>query len=134
MSMDRDGAVKLLRAATTVGARRYVIVSSVGAEHPPPGEEVFAVYLRAKAEADAAVTASELDWTILRPGALTEDPGTGNARIDSEPFRGRVSREDVASVLARLLPDPRSIGRVLYVNSGEQDIEQALDGVLGTTD
>jgi nucleoside-diphosphate-sugar epimerase len=131
LTMDRDGAIRLLRAATLAGARRYVIVSAVGAEDPPAGEEVFEVYLRAKAEADAAVAASDRDWTILRPGGLTDDPGTGNARIERAPFRGTVARDDVAAVLARLLAEPRSIGATLYVNAGEQPIEKALDAALG---
>jgi hypothetical protein len=98
----------------------------------PGGDEVFAVYLRAKAQADAALQASDREWTILRPGGLTDDTGTGRVRIDNAPFSGPVSRDDVASVLARLLTDPRSVGRVLYLSSGAQSIEQALDEVLGS--
>ena len=64
---------------------------------------------------------------------MTDDQGTGNVRIEDTPFRGSVSRDDVASVIARLLADPRSSHRVLYVNSGEQSIEQALDEVLGSS-
>jgi uncharacterized protein YbjT (DUF2867 family) len=133
VTMDRDGAIKLLRAATTAGAARYLMVSAVGAESPPDGDAVFEVYLRAKAEADAAVAASDRDWTIVRPGGLTDDPGTGDVRIGTSSFRGTVPRDDVASVLARLLADPRSTGHILYVNSGEQPIEQALDEVLGSS-
>jgi nucleoside-diphosphate-sugar epimerase len=131
LSMDRDGAVKLLEAARAAGTRRYVIVSAVGAESPPEGEDVFSVYLRAKAEADAAVQASDRDWTIVRPGGLTDDPGSGRVRIAESAFRGRVTREDVAAVLARLLPDERAWGRTLYVNGGDTPIEQALEAVLG---
>jgi nucleoside-diphosphate-sugar epimerase len=130
LSMDRDGAVKLLQAASAAGVPRFVIVSSVGAEDPPDGDDVFSVYLRAKAEADQAVQASDREWTIVRPGRLTDDPGTGRVRIDSEPFRGEVPRDDVAAVLARLLPNARSQQRVLYVNGGDQSVDQALDAVL----
>ena len=133
LTMDRDGAIKLIDAAAAAGAKRYLMVSSVGAENPPTGDEVFEVYLRAKAEADAALQASDREWTIVRPGGLTDEPATGNARIDTEPFRGTVSRADVASVLAQLLNDARSIGRVLYVNAGELQIAKALDQVLGGT-
>ena len=98
------------------------------------GDEVFEVYLRAKAEADAALEASDREWTILRPGGLTDDAGTGSVRIDSAPFSGPVPRDDLASVLARLLADSRSAGRVLYLSSGAQPIEQALDEVLGITE
>lgn len=130
LTMDRDGAVKLLDAAAATGVARFVIVSSVGAEDPPPGDDVFNVYLRAKAEADAAVQASDLDWTVVRPGGLTDDPGTGRVRLDSAPFRGRVPRDDVAAVLARLLSDPRAARRVLYVNGGSEPIDEALTRVL----
>lgn len=133
LTMDRDGAIKLIDAATAASVRRYVMVSGAGVENPPDGDEVFAVYLRAKADADAALEASDLDWTILRPGGLTNQPGTGRVRIGSVPFSGPVSRDDVASVLAGLLADSRSAGRVLYLSSGAQPIEQALGEVLGGT-
>jgi nucleoside-diphosphate-sugar epimerase len=129
-TMDRDGAVKLLEAARTADVGRFLIVSSVGAESPPDGDDVFSVYLRAKAEADQAVAKSDRAWTIVRPGGLTDDPGSGRVRIDAEPFRGRVSRDDVAAVLAALLPDKRATRRTLYVNGGEDPIEQALDQAL----
>jgi uncharacterized protein YbjT (DUF2867 family) len=130
VTMDRDGAIKLLRAATSSGVGRYVMVSSAGVENPPSGDEVFEVYLRAKAAADAAVEASDLDWTILRPGGLTDGAGTGNVRIDTTPFSGPVPRDDVAAVLAALLADERSNGRVLYLGSGSTPIGVALDELL----
>ena len=133
LTVDRDGAIKLLRAAETAGVPRYVMVSGAGVEDPPDGDELFDVYLRAKAEADAAIAASNREWTIVRPGGLTDDAGTGSVRIDAAPFRGSVPRDDVANVLARLLGDSRSTRRVLYVNSGEQPIEQALDEVLDSS-
>jgi len=129
MTMDRDGAIKLLRAAEDVGAPRYLIVSSVGAEAPPDGDEVFSVYLRAKAEADAAVQASSREWTVVRPGQLLDESGSGRVRIELDSFRGQVPRDDVAAVLDALLAKPRAIGRILYVNAGETPIEQALDAV-----
>ena len=133
LTVDRDGAIKLLRAAETAGVPRYVMVSGAGVEDPPDGDELFDVYLRAKAEADAAIAASNREWTIVRPGGLTDDAGTGCVRIDAASFRGSVPRDDVANVLARLLGDSRSTRRVLYVNSGEQPIEQALDEVLDSS-
>lgn len=129
-TMDRDGAVKLLGAATAAGVPLFQIISAVGAESPPAGDDAFSVYLRAKAEADQAVAASDRDWTIVRPGGLTDDPGTGRVRIESSPFRGRVPRDDVAVVLARLLRDPRSARRLLYLNGGEQPVEQAVEAFL----
>jgi nucleoside-diphosphate-sugar epimerase len=134
LTMDRDGAIKLLEATRTAGESpvRYLIVSSVGAENPPPPSDgdVFSVYLRAKAQADAAVVASQGPWTIIRPGGLTDDPGTGRIRLDTNPFRGRVTRDDVTQVLAAVLHDPRADGRILYVNGGEEPIADALERVL----
>jgi uncharacterized protein YbjT (DUF2867 family) len=126
ITMDRDGAIKLLDAATAAGARRYIIISGAGVEDPPTGDEVFEIYMRAKAEADAAIEGSELDWTILRPGGLTDDPGTGNVRIETAPFSGSISRDDVAAVIARVLSDPQTNGRTFYLSSGTQRLEDAL--------
>lgn len=131
LTMDRDGAIKLLEA-TSAGKPRYVIVSSTGAENPPDDDRVFSVYLRAKAEADAAVKASDREWTIVRPGSLTDDPGTGRLRIDTEPFRGAVPRDDVADLLAAVLHDHRASRRILYVNGGEEPLAQALDRAFAT--
>jgi uncharacterized protein YbjT (DUF2867 family) len=130
MTMDRDGAIKLLEAAGSAGVRRYVIVSSVGAENPPGGDDVFSAYLRAKAEADQAVRASDRDWTIVRPGGLTDEPGTGRARIQTEPIRASVPRDDVAAVLAAVLHEPRSAALTIYVVGGGEPIDAALAGVL----
>jgi nucleoside-diphosphate-sugar epimerase len=132
LSLDRDGAIKFLQAATEAGVPRFVIVSAVGAEAPPRGDDVFGVYLRAKAEADQAVQASDRQWTIIRPGRLTDDPGTGRVRIESAPFRGQVPRDDVAAVVAWLLHDDRFSRRVFYVNSGEEPVQQALEMVLAS--
>ena len=130
LTVDRDGAIKLLEASA-VERTRYVIVSAVGAENPRGGDDVFSVYLRAKAEADAAVQASGLEWTIIRPGGLTDDAGTGRLRIDTMPFRGEVPRDDVAELLAAVLHDPRATHKILYVNAGELPWEEALELVLG---
>lgn len=131
LTMDRDGAIKLLRGAREAGVSRYLIISSIGADDPPAGDDDFSVYLRAKAEADQAVAESDRDWTILRPGRLTDDPGTGRVRLDRAAFQGSVARDDVAAVLAVLVREPRAFGRVLYVNEGPDAIDRALDGVLG---
>ncbi len=134
LTMDRDGAIKLLEA-TAERAVPYVIVSSIGAENPPPpgDDDVFSVYLRAKAEADAAVQASDRDWTIVRPGGLTDEPGSGRVRIDTEPFHGRIPRDDVADVLAAVLHDQRANHRILYVNAGEESLDHALARALSST-
>jgi nucleoside-diphosphate-sugar epimerase len=130
LSMDRDGAITLLHASAA-GAARYVMVSAVGAERPPDGDDVFSVYLRAKAQADAAVAASGRRWTIVRPGGLTDEPGTGRVRVDTAPFRGTVTRDDVAAVLAAIIAGGAADGRVLYVNGGDVAIADALATAVG---
>jgi nucleoside-diphosphate-sugar epimerase len=132
LTVDRDGAVKLLEAARAVDAPRYLIVSSVGAENPPDGDDTFSVYLRAKAQADAAVQASDRKWTVIRPGRLTEDRGAGTVKLSIEPFRGKVARDDVAAVLEALLNEPGLAGAVLYVNGGTQPIDEAIASLLST--
>jgi uncharacterized protein YbjT (DUF2867 family) len=130
LTVDRDGAIKLLDAARAAGVGRYVIVSSVGAESPPDGDDVFSIYLRAKAEADRAVAASDLAWTIVRPGPLTDDAATGRVRLTTEPFRDAVTRGDVAAVLAGVLAAPRSAGLTLYLAGGSDPVDEAVAGVL----
>jgi nucleoside-diphosphate-sugar epimerase len=131
LTTDRDGAIKLLAACASADVGRYLIISSIGAENPPDQDDVFSAYLRAKAEADAAVEASDRDWTIVRPGRLTDDPGSGRVRIDIDPLHGEVARDDVAAVLDALLQRPRATQMILYVNAGEQQVDDALDALLG---
>jgi uncharacterized protein YbjT (DUF2867 family) len=130
LTLDRDGAVKLLEAARAAAVERYVMVSSIGAENPPDGDDVFSVYLRAKAEADRALTASDRAWTIVRPVRLNDEPGSGRVRLDVERLQGEVGRDDVAAVLAAVLHEPRSVHLILYVSRGEDPIEEALAAVL----
>ena len=103
------------------------MVSSMGADPEHPGDEVFDVYLRAKGEADAAVASSGLDYTIVRPGSLTDEPGTGLVRIGRDVDRGEVSRDDVAAVLAATLAEPATIGKTFELDRRATDpIERAL--------
>jgi uncharacterized protein YbjT (DUF2867 family) len=131
MTMDRDGAIKLLEAARSAGVPRYVIVSSVGAESPPGGDDVFSVYLRAKGEADRAVMDSDRDWTVVRPGMLTDEPGTGRVRIQTDPVRAEVSRDDVAAVLAAVVDESRAVSSVLYVVGGDDPVQDAVVAAVG---
>ncbi len=131
LTSDRDGAIKLLAAARSAAVERYVMVSSIGAEEPPDGDDVFSVYLRAKAQADAALTESDRAWTVVRPGFLNDEPGTGRVRLTTAPVRDDVSRDDVAATLAAILHEPRSVRHILYVIAGDDPIEQALSEVAG---
>src|ERR1700754_1214287 len=126
-TVDLGGAVKLIEAAKAEGVSRYLIVSSMGAEKAPAdGAEGFGAYLRAKFEADEAVRASGLDYTVVRPGGLTDDPGTGLVTIGEETRRGYIPRADASAVLLACLDPPSTIGRSFDVISGETPIPDAL--------
>jgi uncharacterized protein YbjT (DUF2867 family) len=109
------------------GVRRYVMVSSMGAGDPPAeGGGVFGEYLRAKAKADQDLAASGLDYTIVRPGSLTDDPPTGLVTIGERLDRGEVPRADVAAVLAAVLHHDNTIGETFELVSGETPIAEAV--------
>ncbi|MGX6603048.1 SDR family oxidoreductase [Micromonosporaceae bacterium Da 78-11] len=126
-TVDLGGAVKLADAAADQGVRRYVMVSSIGADDPASGGEALRAYLEAKAEADAYVVAKGLDHTIVRPGSLTDDPGTGLVTVSRElGRRGPVPRDDVAAVLAACLVTPGTIGATFELFGGDTPIADAL--------
>ena len=127
-TVDLGGAVKLADAAVDQGVRRYLMVSSIGAQDPASGGEAMRAYLEAKAEADAYVTArADLDWTIVRPGHLTDEPGTGLVTASRElGGRGPVPRDDVAAVLAACLTTPATIGVTFELFAGSTPIDEAL--------
>jgi uncharacterized protein YbjT (DUF2867 family) len=124
-TMDYGGAVKLIAAARADAIARYLMISSMGADPDAQGEG-FAVYLRAKGRADAELVSSGLDHTIVRPGRLTNDPGTGRVRLGEEVERGEIPRDDVAAVLAECLAEPRTIGRTLEVVGGDTPVAEAV--------
>jgi uncharacterized protein YbjT (DUF2867 family) len=125
-TVDHEAAVKLIEAASASGVRRYVMVSAMGTDEPPQGDEVFHVYLRAKARADQALMASDLDWTIVRPGRLTDDPPTGLVRLARHVERGEIPRADVAAVIVEALHDDRTVGKVFEVVGGDTPIPEAF--------
>lgn len=135
-TVDRDAAVLLVDAAERAGVPRLVQVSAMGTDHARAGvregiEEVFAAYLTAKREAeDDLRERTGLGWVILRPGGLTNDPGTGRVRLAEHVERGRVSRDDVAAVLLAILDEPRLDGRVLELVGGDTPTEAAIAQVI----
>jgi len=131
-TVDRGAAVLFADAAERAGVRRYVVVSSMGADPTHQGDDVFDAYLRAKGEADASVRSrSGLDWTILRPGMLTNDAGTGLVRLEASTGRGPVPRDDVAAVLAELVDTPATAGLTLELISGSAPVSVAVKSVAG---
>jgi uncharacterized protein YbjT (DUF2867 family) len=131
-TVDRAAAELLIAAAETADVRRYLLISSMGAsDDPPPGtDEVFAAYLRAKAASENALRESDLDWTILRPGRLTDEPGPGMVRLARTVRRGSISRDDVAAVLTALLDEPRTIGRTLEIVGGDVPVAEAVAAAI----
>ena len=125
-TMDYGGAVKLIAAAKQAGVGRYVIVSSMGANPNATGDDTFSAYLRAKGRADDAVRASGLDATVVRPGGLTDEPGTGRVRLGESLSRGQVARDDVAAVLVAVLDSPSTIGRTADLIGGDTSIAEAV--------
>ncbi|MGW3509447.1 SDR family oxidoreductase [Streptomyces sp. NPDC000994] len=131
-TVDKGAAVLFADAAVRAGVRRHLVVSSMGADAAHKGDEVFDVYLRAKGEADDHVRRQEaLDWTILRPGSLTNDAGTGQVRLEAHTGRGMIPRDDVAAVLAELVETPATAGLTLELVSGSAPVSVAVKSVAG---
>jgi uncharacterized protein YbjT (DUF2867 family) len=127
-TMDYGGAAKLVEAAERNGAARYLMLSSMGAGDPEAGPEAMRPYLRAKARADERLRKSRLDWTIIRPGSLTEEEGTGLVEAaESLGRRGEIPREDVAEAFAVALESPNTVGKTFELLSGERPIREALE-------
>lgn len=126
-SVDRDAAMRSMDAARIAGVSRYIMVSWFYSrpDHGVPSDIPFFHYAEAKAAADSYLQGTDLDWTILGPSALTEDPGTGLIEIGGE--RSHVSRDDVAQVAAEVLDRPETIGKFIDFNNGSTPIDQALD-------
>ncbi|MEU6354523.1 SDR family oxidoreductase [Streptomyces sp. NPDC047072] len=131
-TVDKAAAVLFADAAVQAGVRRFVVVSSMGADPHHEGDEIFDVYQRAKGEADAYVTGLDaLEWTILRPGALTDDAGKGLVRLEAHTGRGPVPRDDVAAVIAELLDTPATAGLTLELVSGSVPVSVAVKSIAG---
>jgi uncharacterized protein YbjT (DUF2867 family) len=127
-TVDRAASALLADAAARAGVRRYVQVSAidVDVEPPPDSGEVWIAYVHAKRAADEALRATDLDWTILRPGRLTDDPGVGRVRLGPSVPRGDVTRDDVAAVLVALLDAPGTASQTLDLTEGDDDVLAAV--------
>ena len=126
-TVDYGGAVNLLEAAKANDIRRYVMVSAIGTNHPERWSEEMGPYYEAKAEADRALTESGLDFTIVRPGRLTDDPGTGKVEIaETIEGSGPVTRDDVAAVIAEVLVADNTIGKGFDLLNGDSPVADAV--------
>ncbi|MCU1528351.1 MAG: NAD-dependent dehydratase [Frondihabitans sp.] len=135
LTIDRDGAILLADAAEKAGVSRYVMVSAMRADDfdperaklPAAEDDVFQVYLRAKSEADADLRGrAGLEWTIVRPGGLTDDAPTGLVAVGSRLPSGRIPRADVAQVVATALVEGTAVRTQFDLVSGELPIGDAL--------
>ncbi len=128
-TVDKGAAIMLADAAEAAGVRRYVMLSAMGTEGADPdSEDVMQVYLRAKQAADDDVRGRDLDWTVVRPGMLTDDVPTGRVQV-GQLERGSVTRGDVAHVLACVLESGHAIGKTFDVLGGELPVEEAVAGL-----
>ena len=128
-SVDRGASVLMADAAEQAGVRRFVQVSSMGAGQPPrPGtDEVWAAYITAKTAAEEDLRSRDLDWTILRPGHLTDGPATGRIRLAAPPVpAGAIPRADVAAVIAALIDEPGTRRQTLELTGGDSPIAAAV--------
>ena len=129
-TVDCDAAILLADAAAIAGVRRYVMVSAIGADVEAPddiGDPEFVAYLRAKGHADDVIrTRNALDVTVVRPGHLTNDAGTGRVELSDQTGRGDIPREDVAAVLVAVLDTPATAGQTLELISGDTPITEAV--------
>ncbi|HVM27452.1 MAG TPA: SDR family oxidoreductase [Mycobacteriales bacterium] len=134
-TVDRAAAVLLADACEKAGVERYVQLSSMGVETvrdgatPEGADEVFVAYLRAKLAAEDDLRRRDLAWTVLRPGRLTDDEGTGRVQLSHSEDRGEVARDDVAAVLAALLEEPGTAGSVLELVGGDVPVDEAVAAV-----
>jgi uncharacterized protein YbjT (DUF2867 family) len=130
LTVDRDAAILLADAAVAAGVRRYLMVSSMGAgSGSPDSDDVFEVYSWAKGQADEAVTARDLDVTIVRPGQLSDEPSTGRITAGSTVERRPISRADVALVLVAVLDREAMAGKTFEVVGGGDEIDYALSAL-----
>ncbi|MDD7961674.1 SDR family oxidoreductase [Microbacterium thalli] len=126
-AVDRDAAIRSIDAAVAAGVKRYVMVSYFGAgpDHGVPEDDSFYAYAEAKAEADAHLRESGLDWTIVAPSALTLDEPTGRITVGGSGEQS-VPRGDVAEVVAAVLAEPATIGRMIEFSGGDTPVADAI--------
>lgn len=131
--VDRDGAINVVDAAEAEGVGRFVMLSSINADQPENSPEALREYLRAKAEADEYLRESDLTHTIVRPGPLTNEEGTGEIRTGADLDRDDVEipREDVARTLVAALETENTYGKTFELAAGDESVERALEDPLG---
>ncbi|CAM3869913.1 SDR family oxidoreductase [Aeromicrobium ponti] len=127
--IDLDGAVKTIEAAEQAGINRFVMVSAIQANNRDKWSDAIKPYFVAKHYADRMLENSGLNYTIVRPGGLTNDPGTGKIKVDKNLERGFIPREDVAKTIYAVLDKENTYKRSFDLVSGEEDVETAVENI-----
>jgi len=127
-TVDLEGSLKSIEGARLAGIDRVVQISAIGVDSPLPSDtgDVWRAYVEAKRDADAALRDSDRAWTILRPGRLTDDPGTGRVALGPEVARGEVPRQDVAAVTAAVLDEDATVGQQWNLVGGDVPVAEAV--------
>ena len=131
-TVDLEGSLKSISGAHAAGITRFVQISAIGVDDPLPEgtDPVWTAYVQAKRDADEALRVSGLDWTIVRPGRLTDELPTGLVALGADVSRGEVPRADVAAVVAALIDDERTVGRQWNLVGGAVPIPDAIDAAV----
>lgn len=129
--IDLDGAVKTIQAAEQANVKRFVMISSfdTSREAIQSAPESFAPYVVAKHYADEWLLNSDLDYTIIHPGLLTNEPGTNQVNLGANVERGEVPREDIAKVIYTSLKNDTTIGKRFRAVGGQTAVEEAIQSV-----
>jgi uncharacterized protein YbjT (DUF2867 family) len=126
-TVDKGAAIMLADAAEAAGVRRYLMISAMGTEKADPdSDDIFQIYLRAKQAADDYVRSRDLDWTIVKPGRLTDDVPTGLVQVGEHLDPGSITRGDVAHVLAEVIEADNTIRETFDVLNGDVPIKRAI--------
>ncbi|MFY0409546.1 SDR family oxidoreductase [Solicola sp. PLA-1-18] len=131
-SVDLGGSVKSVDGAKQAGVSRFVQVSAISVDEPVADDagDVWKAYVDAKRDADTQLRDSGLDWTIVRPGGLTDDPATGQVALAEKVERGDVPRADVAAFIVAALDDPRTVGKQWELVSGDVALAEAISAAV----
>ncbi|RWZ58809.1 SDR family oxidoreductase [Halobacillus fulvus] len=125
-AVDRDGAINLIKATENLGIKKFIMLSGMGAGSPERGPEELQHYLKMKGEADEYLQSTELDYTIVRPGGLTNDEGTSKIQVGETLEPGTISRADVAKTMIAAIQEPNAYHKTFEMISGDTQIEDAL--------
>ncbi|QOQ56831.1 SDR family oxidoreductase [Bacillus amyloliquefaciens] len=124
--IDLDGAAKAVEAAKKAGIKRFIMVSALQAHNRANWNEALKPYYVAKHYADKILEASGLTYTIIRPGGLLNDPGTGNIKAAADLERGSISRDDVANTVIASLDEANTYEKAFDLTAGSTPVREAL--------